>query len=311
MTGNGGLQILRNVPVSRTARYVALYRALEDLERRRPRLFSDPLARRFLPASYRALLLAARLPALHRAISRYADTRAPGARSSAIARTRSIDDIVRSRAKEGVRQFVLLGAGFDCRAHRLIELAGAAVYEVDRPDTQAVKRSRLGSASARTDVRYVPVDFLRDDVAAALAEARWDASEPTLFVWEGVTNYLSAEAVAAVLAWIGAAAAGSTLVFTYVHAGLLDGSVRFEGGDRILENVRALAEPWTFGLDPGELRAYLARFRLDLVEDLGADDYRRRYLPGRDREEGYAFYRLAVAAPGRPTRAQPGARPTP
>jgi methyltransferase (TIGR00027 family) len=303
LTGNGVLRILRSVPASRTARYVALYRALEDLERRRPRLFSDPLARRFLPASYRALLIAARLPALHRAISRYADTRAPGARSSAIARTRSIDDVVRSRAVEGVRQFVLLGAGFDCRAHRLIELAGAAVFEVDRPDTQAVKRSRLGSAHPRTDVRYVPVDFLRDDVAAALAGAGWDASDPCVCVWEGVTNYLSEDAVAGVMGWVGRAAAGSTLVFTYVHAGLLDGSARFEDGDRILENVRALAEPWTFGLDPGELRAYLARFRLDLVEDLGADDYRRRYLPGWEPDGGYAFYRLAVATPARPAPA--------
>ena len=283
---------------SRTAGYVALYRALEDLERRRPRLFCDPLARRFLPASHRALLLAARVPALHRAISRYADARAPGARSSAIARTRFIDDVVRGCAGKGVRQLVLLGAGFDCRAQRLPELSGALVYEVDRPGTQAVKHALLGSAPSHAEVRYVPVDFLRDDVAAALGEAGWHASDPTLFVWEGVTNYLSADAVAAVLAWIGGAAADSTLVFTYVHAGLLDGSVRFEGGDRILENVRALAEPWTFGIDPGELRAHLARFRLTLVEDLGADEYRRRYLPGWEPDGGYAFYRLAVATAG-------------
>lgn len=286
------------MPASRTALYVALYRALEDLERGRPPLFSDPLARRFLPASYRALLLAARLPSLHRAISRYADARAPGARSSAIARTRFIDDVVRGCAVGGVRQLVLLGAGFDCRAHRLAELAGADVYEVDRPDTQAVKLSRLGSTRAGAAVRYVPVDFQHDDVAAALAGAGWDASKRSIFVWEGVTNYLSEEAVAAVLGWIGGAAAGSTLVFSYVHAGLLDGSVRFEGGDRILEKVRSLAEPWTFGIDPGELRAHLDRFGLTLREDLGADDYRRRYLPGPERERGYAFYRLAVAIPG-------------
>jgi methyltransferase (TIGR00027 family) len=283
------------VPGSRTARYVALYRALENLERGRPRLFSDPFARRFLPPSHRLLLAAARIPALHRAISRYADSRAPGARSSAIARTRIIDDVARDCTRDGVRQVVLLGAGFDCRAHRLPELSGAAVYEVDRPDTQALKRSRLAAAATHRDVRYVALDFLRDDVGAALAGAGWNAAAPTLFVWEGVTNYLSADAVADVLRWIGGTAAGSTLVFTYIHAGLLDGSVRFDGGDLMLSNVRSLGEPWTFGLDPRELRAYLAGFGLDLVEDLGADDYRRRILPDAERERGYAFYRLAVA----------------
>jgi methyltransferase (TIGR00027 family) len=171
------------------------------------------------------------------------------------------------------------------------ELASWRVFEVDRAETQAEKRARV-PASDR--VRYVAVDFLRDDVAARLREADWDVSSPSLFVWEGVTNYLTEAAVSEVLSWIGRAAAGTTLVFTYIHRGLLDGTARFPGGEKMMQNVRTLGEPWRFGLEPRDVAPFVARFGLTLEEDLGADDYRRRYLGPRARP-GYGFYRIAVA----------------
>ena len=279
------------MPASRTAQYVALYRALETVERRRPPLFQDPYAIRFLSPGLGRAVRAAQRPAIHSLIARYADHRAPGARTSAIGRTKIIDDVLRSSVAAGVGQVVILGAGFDCRAHRLPELAGVSVFEVDRPDTQAEKRARL--SGAREDVYYVAVDFLRESVAERLGDAGWAAEAPTCFVWEGVTNYLTAAAVEEMLAWIGGTASGGTLVFTYIHGGLLDGSVHFAGGSRIMQNVRTLGEPWTFGLRPSEVGPLLERFGLTLREDLGADDYRRR--TGLTNLSGYAFYRLAVA----------------
>jgi methyltransferase (TIGR00027 family) len=279
------------MPASRTAQYVALYRALETVERRRRPLFSDPFATRFLSPGLNRAVRAARRPTVHSLIARYADHRAPGARTSAIGRTKIIDDVVRSSVAAGVRQLVILGAGFDCRAHRLPELADIAVFEVDRADTQSEKRSRL--SGLREDIHYVAVDFLRDSVAARLGEAGWQPDRPTCFLWEGVTNYLTAAAVEQMLAWIGSAAPNSTLVFTYIHGGLLDGSVSFDGGSRIIQNVQTLGEPWTFGLHPSEVGSLLARFDLTLREDLGANDYRRR--TGLSDTTGYAFYRLAVA----------------
>jgi methyltransferase (TIGR00027 family) len=286
--------------VSRTASYVAFYRALETAERRRPRLFADPLATLFLSRPLKLCLAAARVSAVHGWIARYADHRAPGARASAIARTRFIDDVLRARVADGVRQLVVLGAGFDCRAHRIPEVGTASVrvFEVDRPETQAKKRARLArAATARDEVAYVPVDFLRDDVAARLASAGWDPLRPSLFIWEGVTNYLDKDAVEKVLSWIGRAAPGSTVVFTYIHAGLLDGSMHFEGGAQMRANVHELGEPWNFGLRPDEVGAFIARFGLVLRENLGADEYRARLLPA-EQAGGYAFYRIAVADVG-------------
>jgi methyltransferase (TIGR00027 family) len=274
---------------SRTAEYVALYRALETDERRRPPLFRDPYAIGFLPRGLALAVRAARAPIVRGVVERYADRRAPGARTSAIARTAYIDDTVRAAVAGGVDQVVILGAGFDCRAHRMPELAAATVYEVDRRETQAVKRARVTGRA----VRYVAVDFLRDDLGASLAAAGWDARRPSLFVWEGVTNYLTEPAVRRTLDWIATSPPGSRVVFTYIHAGVLDGSTRFDGDAQLVANVRALGEPWTFGLDPGQVGAFVARSGLRLCEDLGADDYRRRYLGAA--MPGYRFYRIAQA----------------
>lgn len=278
------------MPASRTAQFVAFYRALETVEKHRPPLFVDPYATRFLSPSLVRMVRFARLPAVHSVVSRYADHRAPGARTSAIGRTKIIDDVVLSSVAAGVSQLVILGAGFDCRAHRLPELAAIDVFEVDRAETQAEKRSRL--PAGRDDVRYVPVDFLRESVDERLRAAGWSAAAPTCFLWEGVTNYLTAPAVETMLSWIGGTASGSTLVFTYIHGGLLDGTIPFDGGSRMINNVQTLGEPWTFGLHPPEVGPLLTRSGLTLREDLGADDYRRRTgLP----TAGYAFYRLAIA----------------
>jgi hypothetical protein len=77
------------------------------------------------------------------------------------------------------------------------------------------------------------------------------------------------------------------------------GSVQFEGADKLLRNVRRLEEPWRFGLLPEETPAFLERFGITLVEELGADEYRRRYLGDASSDvRGYAFYRLAVGEVG-------------
>ena len=281
---------------SQTAEYVALYRALESTETRREPLFRDPFARHLLTGSRLRALRLASVPGMRGILERYADHRAPGARTSAIGRTRFIDDLVKAEVARGVRYVVILGAGYDSRAHRLPELANVRVFEVDRKETQTEKRKRIESVTgARKDVRYVDVDFQKQDLATRLADYNWRADRPTLFIWEGVTNYLDAKAVSTVLDMVGRTAKGSVIVFTYIHRGVIDGSVKFVGADKLVDNVQRLGEPWRFGLVPGELAAYLAELGLTLEQDLGADDYRSRYFGADAKFAGYAFYRVAVA----------------
>jgi methyltransferase (TIGR00027 family) len=275
---------------------MALFRALETVRPASRRLFEDRYARRFLPVSLRVVVGAARIPLVGRVVPWFIDLRWPGARTSGVARTRFIDDLVRARLEAGVEQLVLLGAGFDSRALRIERLEDARVFELDRPPTLEEKRERLGDSPAH--VTYVPTDFNREGLAEVLTRAGFDAGARTLFVWEGVTNYLTAEAVDRTLRDVSELGGpGSEIAFTYVHRDVIRDPAAFAGGRRTASKVASSGEPWTFGLDPGELAAYLRARGLALVEDVGSLEYRAELLGSSRRTlRGYAFYRVAVAA---------------
>jgi methyltransferase (TIGR00027 family) len=102
-------------------------------------------------------------------------------------------DLSRS-SDRSVDQVVILGAGFDCRANRLRELEGIRVFEVDHPSTLATKVEVLRGALGKIPeaVRFVKIDFNREKLQEVLARAGFEASRRTVFLWEGVSNYLTA-----------------------------------------------------------------------------------------------------------------------
>jgi methyltransferase (TIGR00027 family) len=277
---------------------MAFFRALESVRSSPRPLISDPFAASFLgPGLCRAVRLA-KIPGLHWIIENYADWRLPGARTSAIARTKLIDDVWVRAVEDGVRQIVLLGAGFDCRAYRLNTPGTPTVLEVDHPATHSIKKARLEMLlhELPQNVRFVAIDFNRESLADVLAASGFDGTRPALFLWEGVTNYLTEEAVDAVLRYAGNCAPGSRIAFTYVHQGVLDGSVPFFGAERIRRDVAALGEPWTFGFDPLALTDYLEERNLKLDYNAGAQQYRRECFGLRGAKmRGYDFYHVAIA----------------
>ncbi len=279
---------------------MALFRALESA--RRPsarRLFDDPFAHGFLQPSLRAVVRLSSLPGAGNAISWFIDRRWPGARSSAVARTRLIDDALGDALRAGVEQVVLLGAGFDCRAYRIPGVQRTRVFEVDHPATLAVKREHLRQmlGALPAHVVFVGIDFNRQTLAQAMEAAGFTPRAHTFFIWEGVTNYLAEAAVDATLRYVQAhAMPGSRILFTYIHRGVLDGSVSFAGTQNVVALLARSSEPWTFGLDPRELPAYLHDHGLELLEDVGAAEYRKRFMgAAADAMTGYEFYRAALA----------------
>jgi methyltransferase (TIGR00027 family) len=79
-------------------------------------------------------------------------------------RTRAIDGALHEAVAAGAKQVVVLGAGHDGRAFRVLELEGLRVFEVDHPSTQRDKQNRLAKTTLRSlaDVSFVPVDFEKD-----------------------------------------------------------------------------------------------------------------------------------------------------
>lgn len=283
---------------SRTAEYMALFRALENSRPADARLFADPFARAFLGARLRLVVALARVPGVGHLVCRFIDRRWPGARTSAVARTRIIDDRVRAAISEGIEQIVLLGAGFDARPYRLRGCERLVVFEVDHPSTLAKKREIVGDVmgSAPSWVRFVPTDFNRDSAETALVAAGYDRNRPTLFIWEGVTHYLTEAAVDRTLRWCSQAVPPSQMVFTYIHRAVLDDPTTFFGTVRLFATLEAAGERWTFGLNPTRLADFLTERGYRLDEDVGAEEYRRRCFGASSATmRGYEFYRIAVA----------------
>jgi methyltransferase (TIGR00027 family) len=289
---------MREGRASRTAEINALFRALEHALPAQRRLFADPLARAFLSWPLSLVGRLAALPGFRELAIWYIDRRWPGPRSSVAARTRLIDDAIGDALREPIEQFVILGAGFDSRAWRLAGLREIPVFEVDHPDTQAAKREALGRAlgAEPRQVRFVSTDFTRRDLERSMAAAGYRESARSFILWEGVTNYLSAAAVDATLAWCARAAAGSRLLFTYIHRDVLTRPSAFQGADRVFASLEKYGEQFSFGIEPAQLREFLAQRGFCLESDVGAAEYRARYYGEAARAlRGHEFYRVALA----------------
>jgi len=223
--------------------------------------FSDPTAFVLLPAEARARVERFRagppLPGLRPRLAwGYLDRLS----HVMVARTVEIDEVIRAAAAP---QLVILGAGLDGRAWRMRELSDVVVFEVDHPDSQAEKRRGLAALTQTArDVRFVPVDFSRDDLDRALAAAGHDPTAATTWVWEGVVMYLTRAEVEATLAVVARRSTpGSRLVIAYHSPALMLLVAGFI--------VRRLGEPLRSVFTADRMRAMLERHGFRVLRDEG------------------------------------------
>jgi len=269
-------------------------RATESYRPEEERLLKDRFGRDFLPRLWRLLLL----PGVRHALIATTERRGPGALGMLLCRTRYIDDALCNALGEGLDQVVNLGVGFDTRAYRIPGIEQTRVFEVDQPVPLAWKQARLQRVlGTPSHVAFVPIDFDKQKLEDALAAAGFRTGTKTFFIWEGVTQYITAEAVDATFRYVSrAAAAGSEIVFTYIHRGIIDGSARSETDEIFVSATQRGGVPWIFGLDPAELAEYLAARGFALVDQAGAPEYRARYLEPLCRQmDVYEGERMALA----------------
>ncbi len=139
----------------------------------------------------------------------------PPVRHSTAVRSTFVDAAI-ERYLPGVEQFVVLGAGYDTRTVQLQHNQRIRCFEVDLPKTQQLKRELLHQCGVDTiGVTFVSANFLTDKWLDNLVNAGFDRRKPTFFLWEGVTYYLSREAMEKTFRTIATTAPGSVVVFDY------------------------------------------------------------------------------------------------
>jgi len=280
---------------SRTALTAALMRAVHT-RLDRPRLIDDPWGDRLVSASEKASLCRRALdgadPETRKRLEKLgsqqavidAVLRAHGTYGGVIIRSRCAEDALESAVARGVRQYVLIGAGFDSFIVRQPAFArDVEIVEIDHPATQATKRGRLDGCGVQIppNVRFVPADLSRESMASVLARCNVSRVLPAFFSWLGVTIYLSRDANLAALRGIAASSApGSEIVFTYIDERVLEGG-RSAKLEKMRTRVATLGEPWLSGFNPATLANELREIGLVLVEDLGSQALSERYCAGR------------------------------
>ena len=245
---------------SRTAEITAATRAGHFAHGEPPLVVEDPYAIHLAGDRWRRII-GSRFR--HWLVTRVLLRKLMGNATYVLIRARFTDDRVLAAAERGMRQLVILGAGFDTFALRYPDL-GVEVFEVDLPASGALKRERMAAADLPVPphLHFVNVDFERDDLGERLGAAGFRPAEPAFFAWMGVTFYLVREAVPATLAQVQALAApGSELAFDYMNPRESVAAGDLAAFDEMLRFVRKHGEPMITSFDPATV-----------TEDLGLDD---------------------------------------
>jgi methyltransferase (TIGR00027 family) len=262
---------------SGTAMATAFLRALAVYDPRKEIRGNDYLAEIFLGEKQRKPLkdLAIRAWVMKNKI-------APGAYEFMIARTAFFDRIVGQALKDNIAQVVFLGAGYDSRPYRFGKfIQDTKIFELDAGPTQRHKKECLQRAqiSIPEQVNFVPINFETDNLRDTLMEAGFSRERKTLFIWEGVTYYLTTEAVDNMLGFVSLNSPPGSLI-SFDYASLSDEALNEDGAKELRKHMqsRYANEPTKFGIQAGRIEAFLAERGLEAVEHLPAAEMNEKYL---------------------------------
>jgi len=265
---------------SKTALGVAIRRAAHQLADKPP-VLDDPIALRLVGEGYPRLMERAMHP-----VGR-------DFRGFMAARSRYAEDQLANAVANGVRQYVILGAGLDTFAYRN-PFPALRIFEVDFPATQVWKRSMLERAAIAlpSNLVFLTVDFEHQTLAEGLAKGSLEMDKPAFFSWLGVVPYLTLDAFRATLRVVAQMPAGSAMSFDYAVAPETLSPIGRIAFDRLSERVAAAGEPFRLFFTSEDLEAELRRVGFKRIEQV--DSARLNELYFSNREDGLKLSPLGL-----------------
>ncbi len=258
---------------------VAFLKATGMLYPKEKRLFEDPFAQKLLPPFYRFIIFLMRRPKIFHFLMRWRERTTPGLVGWMFCRFRYIDDVLKDNLKK-VETVVNLGSGMDCRAYYIPGVKNIRYFEVDHPSVIKKKKAKMKKILGvlPNHVVYVPVDFEKQNLETELKKSGYKSSYKTLFILEGVTQYISEQANTKTLDFVARAVTGSKIVFTYVPKSFIEGKNINDNTKNMYKWMVKRFPLWIFGLEPKDIGDYLSKHSLHLIEDIGSEQMRERYM---------------------------------
>ena len=264
-----------NSKSSRTADYTCMYRAASYLEKNELYKSEDYMAPRLL----RGLI---KFPVKHRLINYNWIFFPKGIYEYVIARTKYIDHIFKEAIENDIEQILVFGAGFDSRALRFAKKnIKIKIFELDSLHTQTakIKQFRKKDIPIPKNTIFIPMDFHVDSVSEKLELNGFKRYKATLFIMEGIIMYLNKEVVDELFKLIHKLAVPeSRVIFDYIHASVLRRENIYYGEKHIYRIVNIVREPWLFGIEKGEMEAFLKNYNFNLIQDLNSEDLEKMFF---------------------------------
>jgi len=267
-----------------TAQGVAKQRLIESLAKPDKRVIYDPYAKYFVLGSSIINLLG------HKISVWLGEKIVPGMHDHLICRTRFIDDFIEENTSAGIEQYVILGAGYDSRAHRLKLPPKLKIFEVDQPEVQVIKRSKLPkSISNGENIIYVSIDFNNQSLKEQLLDAGFDKSKSTIYTLEGVSQYIPKEALSSTLKELATlnANSNSKIFISYVNKLLLEDSkacfgIGYSRPEKaikfIINGAKKVGEPWISFYSAEEIQNLLSENGFIVIENQTLADLNSKYF---------------------------------
>ena len=280
-----------------TAQGVAKQRLIETIAGADKRVINDPYADSFVIGSGFIKLMGHKLNAW------LSEKLAPGFHEHLIARTKFIDELIQKSAVNGTEQYVILGAGYDSRAHRLELPSSLKIFEVDQPEVSDNKLAKLPKELPNSDnVTYVNIDFSYQSLTEQLIGAGFDQKKSTIFTLEGVSQYITKEAVSSTIKELASLTRDTNSIFfmSYVDE-LLDKNPEACFGEgypnpakkaSLIKGLSAkVGEPWISFYNGAEIEDLLSQNGYSIEENVTLEDLNSLYFSpvGRTLNENQIF----------------------
>ena len=280
-----------------TAQGVAKQRLIESLAKPSKRIIYDPYAENFVLGAGIIKLMG------HNLSVWLSKKFVPGFHEHLISRTRFIDDLIKKSISEQVEQYVILGAGYDSRAYNLKLPSGLKIFEVDQPEVQEIKISKLPDEIPNAEnITYVSVDFNHQSLKNQLLNSGFDKSKSTIYTLEGVSQYITREALNSTLSELALLTPNSNATFfmSYVNRLLREdpkacfgiGYSKPERAAKFITNGAAkVGEPWISLYSSKEIEDLLSQNSFTLIENKTLADLNSKYFTpvGRTIPENHIF----------------------
>lgn len=206
----------------------------------------------------------------------------PGLKLHYALRKRYLEEIARRALRDGLRQVVVIGAGFDTLALRLHEdYPETRFFEVDHPATQGVKKRVVEKHSpAIRNLQFISLDLAQGNLEDCLLSCRdYQANVDTLFVAEGLLMYLRPAEVDSLLRFVRShSGPKSRFAFTFMEL-QQGGRIGFRESSRVVDAwLRLRRESFKWGSTRTDINDFLAARNYAAREIVSAETLRNKYL---------------------------------